>query len=149
MAIENRNLSAGTKLWARYRGQVHTAEVVETEGKLVYKIEGGREFKSPSAAGTAITEKACNGWAFWSVGEPTEKAPKAERSSGSKSTVNAVPKPEGKRKRQTKPEAAKDGNGHVLPIIEQTDGAFECGNCGASFPTQAEAAAHLEEAHPA
>ena len=31
MAITDRNLSAGTKLWARYRGQVHTAEVVETE----------------------------------------------------------------------------------------------------------------------
>jgi len=27
MAIEDRNLRAGAKLWARYRGQVHTAEV--------------------------------------------------------------------------------------------------------------------------
>jgi hypothetical protein len=27
MAITDRNLTVGTKLWARYKGQVHTAEV--------------------------------------------------------------------------------------------------------------------------
>ncbi len=148
MAVEDRNLSAGTKLWARYRGQVHTAEVVEIEGKLVYKLADGREFKSPSAAGTAITEKACNGWAFWSVGEPTEKAPKVERTSSS-GTVRAVPKPEKKPRARKEREVPRDGNGHVLPIVEQVAGTFECGNCGASFPTSEEAAAHLAEAHPA
>jgi hypothetical protein len=76
MAIEDRNLATGTKLWARYKSEVHTAEVVETEGKQAFRLPDGREFKSPSAAGTAITGKACNGWAFWSTGEPTEKAPK-------------------------------------------------------------------------
>jgi hypothetical protein len=148
MAIENRNLTAGTKLWARYRGQVHTAEVVDQEGKLVYKLSDGGSFKSPSAAGTAITEKACNGWSFWSVGEPTEKAPKAERST-SKRSVSAVPKPEKQPRARKEPDVPRDGNGHALPIIEQTDGQFECGNCGASFSSQAEAAAHLAEAHPA
>lgn len=46
------------------------------EGKVMYRLEDGREFKSPSAAGTAITGKACNGWAFWSVGaaEVSEEA---------------------------------------------------------------------------
>jgi hypothetical protein len=152
MAIENRNLSAGTKLWARYKSQVHTAEVIAQEGRLVYRLADGREFGSPSAAGTAITGKSCNGWSFWSVGEPTEKAPKPERAGRPGKTVNAVPKPTGKatgKRTRQQPEPAKDANGHVLPIIEQTDGAFECGNCGASFPTQAAAAAHLEEAHPA
>ena len=27
----------------------------------------GKEFKSLSSAGTTITSKACNGWAFWSL----------------------------------------------------------------------------------
>jgi hypothetical protein len=68
MAIENRNLAVGTKLVARYRKQEYHAEVVEGEdGKLRYRLSDGREFKSPSAAGTTITNKACNGWAFWSV----------------------------------------------------------------------------------
>src|SRR5829696_8976834 len=90
MAIEDRNLTASTKLWARYKGATHTAEVVDQDGTLVYQLADGRSFKSPSAAGTAITEKACNGWAFWNVGEPTEKPAKVERST-SKRTGNAVP----------------------------------------------------------
>ena len=36
-----------------------------------YKLADGREFKSHSSAGTAITDKPCNGWAFWTV-EPGE-----------------------------------------------------------------------------
>ena len=76
MAIENRELEAGTKLIARYKKEEHRAEVVAgEEGKVKYRLADGREFKSPSAAGTAITSKACNGWAFWSVepaGAPAE-----------------------------------------------------------------------------
>src|SRR5215211_913722 len=103
MAIADRNLTPGTKLWARYKGAVHTAEVVthaDDRGNdtIAYKLSDGREFKSPSAAGAAIMGegRTCNGWAFWSTGEPVEKparepkAAKAARSSG----VNAVPKPE-------------------------------------------------------
>ena len=68
MPIENRNLTAGTKLVARYKKQPYTCEVVEGEGgKLRYRLEDGREFKSPSAAGMAITGHACDGWMFWSV----------------------------------------------------------------------------------
>ena len=55
MAIQDRNLSAGTKLYARYKGQTYTAEVIEKEGATLYRLSDGREFKSPSAAGTAIT----------------------------------------------------------------------------------------------
>ena len=155
MAIENRNLSVGTTLWARYRGELHTAEVVEDPllppGQTArrYRLADGREFKSPSAAGTAITGKACNGWAFWSTGEPTEKPQKAERTSGSGRTVNAVPKPEKKSRPRKERELPRDGNGQVLPIVEQVDGSFECGNCGVGFPTRDEAATHLSEAHPA
>ena len=76
MAIENRNLQAGTKLIAKYKREECRAEVIAgEEGKVIYRLADGRAFKSPSAAGTAITSKACNGWAFWSVepdGAPTE-----------------------------------------------------------------------------
>jgi chaperone required for assembly of F1-ATPase len=56
--IENRNLEKGTKLVARYHKQNYNCEVVEVEeGKLRYRLEDGREFKSPSAAGTVSPGK--------------------------------------------------------------------------------------------
>src|SRR5271157_2624499 len=76
MPIENRNLTKGTKLTGRYHKQTYSCEVVENaEGKLRYRLEDGREFKSPSAAGMAITGHACDGWIFWSVqtDEATQK----------------------------------------------------------------------------
>ena len=79
MALENRNLEAGTRLVARYRGQTHSAEVVQTEDGLRYRLEGGREFKSPSAAGSAVMGGvACNGWRFWSL-EGQEPAPRERK----------------------------------------------------------------------
>ena len=76
MAIEDRNLEPGTKVIAKYKKEEYTAEVIAGEdGKVKYRLADGREFKSPSSAGTAITNKACNGWAFWSAeagGAPSE-----------------------------------------------------------------------------
>jgi len=91
MAIEDRNLKAGTKLVARYKGKEYTAEVVKTEEGLRYRLEDGREFKSPSSAGSAIMGgSACNGWRFWSVAgaeakpkkEPRKAAKKADPGNG-------------------------------------------------------------------
>ena len=48
MPIENRELKPGTKLVARYKGKDHSALLVETEQGLRYRLEDGREFKSPS-----------------------------------------------------------------------------------------------------
>ncbi len=81
MPIENRNLTKGTKLTGRYHKQNYSCEVVENaEGKLHYRLEDGREFKSPSAAGMAITGHACDGWVFWSVQtEETAAKPDAEK----------------------------------------------------------------------
>ena len=68
MNIENRELTAGTKLVARYKKQEHTCEVVEVDGAIRYRLADGREFKSPSSAGSAVMGgTACNGWRFWSV----------------------------------------------------------------------------------
>ena len=78
MAIENRDLEAGTKLIAKYKKQEYRAQVIagEGEGKVKYRLADGRDFKSLSSAGTAITGKACNGWAFWSIETQEEESPK-------------------------------------------------------------------------
>jgi hypothetical protein len=76
MSIKNRNLTVGTKLVGKYHKQQHTCQVIQGEGdKLRYKLEDGREFKSPSAAGMAITGHACDGWVFWGVTTATENQP--------------------------------------------------------------------------
>ena len=68
MPIENRNLKPGTRLVGRYHKQPYVCEVLEGDGgKLSYRLEDGRELKSPSAAGMAVTGHACDGWVFWSV----------------------------------------------------------------------------------
>ncbi len=81
MSIEDRNLVPGTKLIARYKGKEYAAEVVETEEGVRYRLEDGREFKSPSSAGSAIMGgTACNGWRFWSLaGSDEAKSKKAAR----------------------------------------------------------------------
>src|SRR4051812_30429749 len=148
MAIEDRNLSVGTKLWARYKGETYTAEVVKKEGEtgndaILYRLSDGREFKSPSAAGTAITQKACNGWAFWSTGDPSDQTGPTRTTRAPRSNVNAVPKPEPKARRGRKPKDAEgaDGSSSEPPPSDETAGeAIECGQCGAILPN-AEAAA--------
>ena len=76
MALEDRNLKAGTKLAARYKGEDYTAEVVDGEDGILYRLADGREFKSPSSAGSAIMDgKACNGWRFWSLAKADGKPP--------------------------------------------------------------------------
>ncbi len=68
MPIENRNLEPGTKLIAKYLKLEYHAEVVAGEaGKVLYQLPDGKEFKSTSALGTAVTGKSCNGWSFWSL----------------------------------------------------------------------------------
>ena len=61
-------LSVGTRLVARYKREEHVAEVVAGEdGKKLYRLADGREFKSPSAAASAVMGgQAANGWRFWS-----------------------------------------------------------------------------------
>ena len=80
MPIENRNLEPGTKLVARHKKQTYSTDVIAgADGKLRYRLVDGREFKSPSSAGTAITGKACNGWAFWSLANPEQQEAPANK----------------------------------------------------------------------
>jgi hypothetical protein len=62
-------LVAGMRLVARYKGEQCMAEVVTgDDGKIRFRLADGREFTSPSAAGSAVMSGvACNGWRWWSV----------------------------------------------------------------------------------
>ena len=112
MPIENRTLKTGTKLVGRYHKQSYSCEVVENaEGRLCYRLEDGREFKSPSAAGKAITGHSCDGWVFWSV--LTEE--------------NGIPNPEDKTENELTTETAAtetnqvEAQAPVAPTATKTD----------------------------
>ncbi len=90
MPINDRNLKPGTRLVGKYHKQTYTCEVVEVEGKLKFRLQDGREFKSPSAAGMAITGKSCNGWAFWSV-QDAQAATATEKAENQPTTENPAP----------------------------------------------------------
>ena len=88
MALENRNLEVGTRLVATYKKQryVCAVEAAEEGEGVVFVLEDGKRFKSPSAAAVAVTKVAQNGWRFWSLegeapatSEPAEaEKPKAK-----------------------------------------------------------------------
>ena len=91
MAIENRNLLAGTRLVANYKKQRYVCTVeANPEGEgVVFVLEDGKRFKSPSAAASAVMGgNAANGWRFWSV---EGEEPKAHE--GDEATSEAPEKP--------------------------------------------------------
>ena len=57
----------GVALLAKYKGTEYHCEVVEHDGALRFVLPDGRTFKSPSAAGRAITGSQVNGYRFWSI----------------------------------------------------------------------------------
>jgi hypothetical protein len=74
--IEDRNLPTGTRLAARHKGHVYHCVVrSRDEDKVGFTLDcpdhpdlHGKEFKSPSSAGSAVMGGvACNGWRFWSL----------------------------------------------------------------------------------
>ena len=70
MAIEDRNLKLGTRLVANYRKQAHVCMVEKAEEgeAILFVLEDGRKFKSPSSAASAVMGGAAvNGWRFWSI----------------------------------------------------------------------------------
>ena len=111
MAITNRNLAVGTKLAVRYKKQLYTAEVVQGEDGIRYRLADGREFKSPSGAGAAIkgSGKTCDGWKFWSLAEGEQSAgePIAKES---KAKADKPAKPKTVKNLRKLPTRAKDGN---------------------------------------
>ena len=67
VAATKEKIRAGQTLVARYKKQRQTCEVVEHHGRLYFVLPKGRVFKSPSAAGKAVTGTATNGYRFWSI----------------------------------------------------------------------------------
>ncbi|MDD4985633.1 MAG: DUF4357 domain-containing protein [Dehalococcoidales bacterium] len=65
MAISNREIKPGMVLTGKHHKVEYTCEVVENDGKLVYRVMG-EDYKSISAAGSSVTGHPCNGWVFWS-----------------------------------------------------------------------------------
>src|SRR2546422_11547445 len=126
MTIENRDLKPGTTLVARYKKQDYTAEVVQTDGGIRYRLNGS-DYKSPSAAGSAIMDgNACNGWRFWSIpgenGAKAKPAPKKEK---------ATPKAKGNRRPLAAVGAAKRSGEAGFKQLE--DGRFFCSVCMDAF----------------
>jgi hypothetical protein len=136
MPIENRNLKPGTRLLVRYHKQPYRCEVMEGEnGKIRYRLQDGREFKSPSAAGMAITGKACNGWAFWSTATETTPAPEVAASedaaAGQAVAAPTEPAPAAKETIQTQIHIYKLPNQRGAP---EGQVRWYCSGCGKSFP---------------
>ena len=76
MSTTKAEIKAGLTLVGKYKGEEHTCEVVEQDGRLYFVRPDGQFFTSPSAAGKAITGAATNGYRFWSV---PGKAPSGQR----------------------------------------------------------------------
>lgn len=100
-------LEAGMVLVAKYKGTEYRADVVAGEGeRLIFRFDG-RDFKSPSAAGSAVMNGvACNGWRFWSLDADAKPAAKPAR-------AKAAPKAAPKAKAPRKPRAA------AAPAVEE------------------------------
>ncbi len=103
--IEDRKLKVGTVLVARHKGKEHRCEVLAgEEGRVRYRLEDGREYRTPSGAGSAVMGGvACNGWRFWSVaaGEQGVKAEARRAKVATKERIKTVRSLPG-RKPQTK-----------------------------------------------
>jgi hypothetical protein len=95
LPVANRNLPVGTRLVAHYKKQrfVCTVEQAEEGDGILFALEDGKKFRSPSAAGSAVMGgTACNGWRFWSVeGEepPVKEAKPAAKKEGNKTQKKA------------------------------------------------------------
>ncbi len=111
--IEDRELKFGTVLVARHKGKEHRCEVVAgEEGRARYRLGDGREFKSPSSAGSAVMGgTACNGWRFWSLASEGE-AVKAEAKPAKRATKTRTKRARTLSKTKPPGKAIVGQNGH-------------------------------------
>jgi hypothetical protein len=65
----------GTALTATYRGQSHTAVIVEAKDRPAGRAVkyGDQLFASLSAAAKGVTGHSANGWAFWRAAEKSQE----------------------------------------------------------------------------
>ena len=148
MAIENRTLPAGTTLSATFKKQAHTCEVVESGDGLRFRLADGREFKSPSAAGSAVMGGvACNGWRFWSradeatsIGIPASELPavkKALKEMKAKAEGPAAEKPARTRKPVVTPPFKNLKKARSQSGAPEGEERWYCSSCQKAFFTPA------------
>ncbi len=75
MPIEDRNLADGTKLVLRFKGVDHHATVQKDDVGALHVRLGRKVYSSLSAAASAITHTAQNGWRAWSIVGSGAKVP--------------------------------------------------------------------------
>ena len=139
MTIQDRNLNVGMTLIGRYHKQEHHCQVIAGEGnKIKYKLEDGREFKSPSAAAMSITGHAADGWHFWTVVTAEAANPQTPESPNSEPhTAESASSSESKDAPAT--DAAAETTGQTFMRTPNQKGAPEgqtrwyCAECGESF----------------
>jgi hypothetical protein len=61
LATHVQRIGKSLRLEAKYKGRKYRA-LVQKDGTVRFK---NRKYNSPSAAGEAVIQRACNGWAFW------------------------------------------------------------------------------------
>ena len=110
MSTTKAEIKAGLTLVGKYKGELHTCEVVERDERLYFVRPDGQFFTSPSSVGKAVTGTATNGYRFWSVpeqapsGQPgrqkaardalaTMMADAAPRTASGAGSANVAPKP--------------------------------------------------------
>ena len=84
----------GPAWWRATRARPTRPRWCRREEGLRYRLEDGREFKSPSSAGSAVMGGvACNGWRFWSLAPTGETpAPAAEPAKKGKAKFRTIKK---------------------------------------------------------
>jgi hypothetical protein len=149
MSIQDRNLKPGTVLVARYKKAQHRCEVIAGEdGKVAFRIKGGKAFTSPSAAGSAVMGGvACNGWRFWSVEGEAKAATRATSANKRAAKGKATPKPKGRAKRAAKAKKAGKVAGGANGAEPPAEQPMACGECSEQFPSSLEAGDHMRDAH--
>ena len=96
MSTTKAEIKAGLTLVGKYKGELHTCEVVERDERLYFVRPDGQCFTSPSSVGKAVTGTATNGYRFWSVpeqapsGQPGRQ--KAARDALATMTADAAPR---------------------------------------------------------
>ena len=83
-------IRAGQTLVARYKKQQYTCEVVEHDGRPCFVLPKGRVFKSPSAAGRAVTGTATNGYRFAKEGSSATSSALCETGPMSDESIERV-----------------------------------------------------------
>lgn len=133
MAIQDRNLSPGTKLWVKYKGQTYTAQVVEVDHEIRYRVED-KDFTSPSGAGSFVRDgKSTNGWSFWQLG-PEPEAAKVLEVEPTVGEAGMLPAPPKRRKTTEVPQASNDARESAPPAAVLAPEAVRCAECGEEFP---------------